>query len=103
MNEQTGIRGDNGAAAVKTGHVLHLDRRKTASITGVTDVSSFDECEIVLRLEGGLMILTGQNMHISKLLLEEGKLEVAGQIDGITYETPGKFKRTFFAFGKERK
>ena len=75
---------------VKMPHSLQIDRRRRACVTGVSDVCSYHENEIVLRLESGLMILTGQNLHIGRLLLEEGKLDVDGMIDGINYENPSK-------------
>ena len=43
-----------------------------------------------------MMILTGQGLHIAKLLLEDGRLEVDGHIDGVIYETPkAAAKRAF--------
>lgn len=75
---------------VKTPHTLHIDRRRRAIITGVTDVCSYHETEIVLRLDSGMMVISGQNLHIGKLLLEEGRLDVEGSIDGVVYESPSK-------------
>lgn len=75
-------------------HSFQLDQRKHAVITGVSDVCSFDENEIVLKVDSGLMVLTGQGMHIGKLLLEEGRLDVDGHVDSVVYEAPkavGKF------------
>ncbi len=69
-------------------HTLQMERRRHASITGVTDVCSFHETEIVLKVDTGLMVVTGENLHIGKLLLDDGKLDVEGQIDGIVYEKP---------------
>lgn len=74
--------------AVLSNHTLQIDRRRHTVITGVTDVCSFHETEVVLKLENCLMILTGQELHVAKLLLEEGKLLVDGHVDSITYETP---------------
>lgn len=74
-------------------HTVQMERRRHAAITGVTDVCSFHETEIVLKVDTGLMILTGENLHIGKLLLDDGKLDVEGQIDGIVYEKPRLTKR----------
>lgn len=81
---------------IKTPHTLQIDRRRRAAVTGVTDVCSYHETEIVLRLDSGVMVLTGQNLHIGRLLLEEGKLDVDGTIDGVVYESPSK-RMGFFA------
>lgn len=69
-------------------HTVQMERRRHAAITGVTDVCSFHENEIVLKVDTGLMVLTGESLHIGKLLLDDGKLDVDGQIDGIVYEKP---------------
>lgn len=69
-------------------HSLQLEQRRHALITGVTDVCSFHETEIVLKIESGVMILNGENLHIGKLLLDDGKLDVEGQIDSVLYERP---------------
>lgn len=73
---------------VKVPHSIQIDRRRKTVITGVMDVCSFHETEIVLQLEQGRMYLTGQDLHIGKLLPEESRLDVAGQIDSVVYETP---------------
>lgn len=91
---------ENGT--IKTNHTLSIDHRRHTSITGVSDVCSFHETEIVLKIDSGLMILTGQNLHIAKLLLEEGRLDVDGHVDGVNYETP-KVSVKKLLFGKWRK
>ena len=63
-----------------------LDRRARAALTGVTDVESFDENEVVLHTHGGRLILTGTGLHVSSLQLEEGRLLVDGAIDGVVYD-----------------
>ena len=93
---------EQAATTVKSPHTLNIDKRKRAVITGVMDVFSFQENEVILKIDSGEMVLTGQNLHISKLLLEEGQLHVEGQLDGVVYqagarhEGKGRFwKRVF--------
>ncbi|MEG1776333.1 MAG: YabP/YqfC family sporulation protein [Clostridia bacterium] len=88
MTQISNVQPGSGTSAAKSNHTLSVDRRRHASIAGVTDVCSFHETEIVLKIDSGLMILSGQGMHIAKLLLEEGKLDVDGHVDSIVYETP---------------
>lgn len=95
------ITGESGQSAAKVNHSLLIDRRRHSVITGVTDVCSFHENEIMLKIDSGMMIITGQSLHIAKLLLEEGKLEVDGHIDGVLYEAPKKALR--FAFPWKRR
>ena len=80
-------------------HKLTLDQRKQASISGVSDVCSFHENEVVLKVDGGVMVITGENLHVGKLLLEEGRVDLAGQVDGIQYEQPHAAGK-LFRFGR---
>lgn len=85
-------------------HSFHLEGRKRAQITGVSDVLSFHENEIVLKVESGLMILGGEELHIGKLLLDEGRLDVVGQVDSVVYEAPNaNVKKVFRWIGKKER
>lgn len=77
-------------------HTVEIDCRNHVSITGVTDVCSFHETEVVLKIDSGIMFLNGQGLHIGKLLLDEGKIDVDGQIDGIAYENKKERTRRNF-------
>jgi sporulation protein YabP len=85
-----GPAGEQASSTIKSPHTLSIDKRKRAVITGVMDVFSFQENEVILKIESGEMVLTGQNLHISKLLLEEGQLHVEGQVDGVQYQAGTK-------------
>jgi len=97
----------NNEPLKKTGsvgsHTLHLDQRSHAVITGVSDVSSFDENEVILRLDGGIAILSGEGLHIGKLLLDEGRLDVDGRVDSIVYETQVHHTDRFFSKWRRKK
>lgn len=82
----------------KAPHSIHTDRRNKTVVTGVMDVCSFHDTEIVLRLENGHVFLTGQGLHIGKLLPDENRLDVDGQIDSIVYETPKKTAGRLFSW-----
>lgn len=90
------------SSGVKTAHSLQTDRRRKTVVTGVADISSFHETEIVLQLENGHLFLTGQDLHIDKLLPEESRLDINGQIDSIIYETPHKRTAGLLRFLKGR-
>ena len=57
-----------------------------ALLTGVTEVESFDDGQVVLSTHGGRLVITGAGLHVSSLVLEEGKLSLEGTIDGMHYE-----------------
>ena len=88
-----------GEMQSKTAHKVVLDQRKQMSISGVSDVCSFHENEVVLKTDGGVMMITGENLHVGKLLLEEGRVDLAGRVDGIQYEQP-RTAGKLFRFGK---
>ena len=75
---------------------LVIDRRARATLTGVTDVECFDENTVILHTHGGRLTLTGSGLHVSSLLLEDGKLLLEGAIDSAAYDGPaGKRKGGF--------
>lgn len=67
---------------------LTIDRRAKATLSGVTDVESFDEHTVILHTHGGRLILTGNGLHVSSLQLEEGRLLLEGTIDSAAYDGP---------------
>lgn len=67
---------------------LTIDRRAKATLSGVTDVESFDEHTVILHTHGGRLILTGNSLHVSSLQLEEGRLLLEGTIDSAAYDGP---------------
>ena len=70
-------------------HKLVLDRREKATVTGVKDVISFDEKEILLQTEFGKMTVKGEGLHVKRLTLEKGEAELEGQVNGILYSAVG--------------
>ena len=74
-------------------HRLVLSDRHTGSVTGVNDVVSFDENEIVLDTEMGLLTIKGKNLHISRLTLELGEADLEGKVDSMVYSERGHKKK----------
>ena len=66
-------------------HRLVVNNRKTSAITGVLDVLSFDLNEVLLETEQGLMTVKGKDLHVNRLTLEKGEVDLAGHVDSITY------------------
>ncbi len=67
-------------------HSVMLENRERAVFSGVEDVESFNEDEVILVTEAGVIALVGQGLHISKLNLDDGQLVVEGFILGVDYE-----------------
>ena len=70
-------------------HQLSMDGRERLTVSGVEDVERFDENTIVLSTTKGVMVVTGENLHIEKLSLDGGDLKVEGDVDAVTYEDDG--------------
>lgn len=69
-------------------HELNMKNREKLSLTGVTDISGFDESMIVLTTAQGDLTIRGIELHIGKIDLDVGQLEVRGHIQELSYDEP---------------
>lgn len=76
------------------GHRLNINGRKTATITGVSDVLSFDAGEVLLQTEQGVLMIRGQELHVNRLTLEKGEVDIDGRIDSLTYSDAGSYSKS---------
>ncbi len=67
-------------------HCITLTKREKLQATGVQDVLSFDDENIVAQTDNGIMILKGYNLHINNLNIEKSSLDVDGTITSISYD-----------------
>ena len=73
----------------KKAHKLILNNRRCGNLTGVSDVLSFDENEIILETEQGMLMMKGKELHVSRLMLDKGEVDIDGRIDSVTYSEQG--------------
>ena len=66
-------------------HKIVMTDRNICNISGVCDVLSFDVAEILLETEQGMLMLKGTDLHVSRLMLDKGEVDVDGKIDSLTY------------------
>ena len=81
-------------------HSLILKDRKELTLTGVTDVDSFDENSIVAYTDYGELTVNGNNLHISTLNTDTGELNIDGEVSSMIYlenrpKAEGFFKKVF--------
>ena len=78
-------------------HKLQMNERKSLTMTGVTEVVSFDESAVVLQTSLGLLIVQGQQLQLKNLSLDGGQVAVEGNISALSYEEPrqGGWRRLF--------
>ena len=82
MNDFTGVPA--------AGHRLELVGRERLTVSGVEYVERFDENGIVMSTSAGVLVVTGEDLHIDKLSLDGGELHVDGRIDSVAYEEGGR-------------
>lgn len=70
---------------VKKPHLLTLENRSVLTLTGVEDVSGFDEQTISIRTADSNLVVKGSSLHISKLSLDTGDVVIDGQINSLQY------------------
>lgn len=78
-------------------HKLSLNERRELTMTGVTEVVSFEENAVVLRTSLGTLIVQGSGLQLKTLSLEGGQVAVDGTISALIYEEPrlGGWRRFF--------
>ena len=84
---------------VKQNHNMILENRKSLSISGITDVDSFDEREIILYTQLGELTIHGRELHIDAMSVETGDMTITGDIWALIYGDKDK-KGPISALGK---
>ena len=67
-------------------HTLSLDGQGKLRLTGVSDVTSFDEVRVVLETTRGMLAVKGEGLHVERLSLESGELTLSGQVQAMEYD-----------------
>ena len=75
---------DMGEERMQLPHKLTLNERRQLSMTGVTEVVSFDEGCVVVKTSLGTLVVQGQSLQLKQL--EGGNVAVEGEIAGLQYE-----------------
>ena len=66
-------------------HKIVISNRKNGVLNGVIDVLSFDVGEILLETEMGMLMIKGNDLHVNRLTLEKGEIDIEGRIDSLAY------------------
>ena len=75
-------------------HKLELYNREKGTVTGVLDVISFDENTVVLDTDMGLLTIKGKDLHVSRLSLEKGELDLEGHADSLVYSSNEGYRKS---------
>ena len=82
---------------IKLVHNLILKERKSLNISGVLDVDSFDDNAVVAYTELGELTIKGTGLHISKINLDSGDLELDGDVYSMEYAEDRPSEKGFFS------
>lgn len=67
-------------------HKLTMNERSKLTVTGITEVVSFEENAVVLQTCMGTLIVQGSSLQLKTLSLEGGQVDVDGSISSLVYE-----------------
>jgi sporulation protein YabP len=74
-----------------------MEDRRILTVSGVSDVDSFDEETVVVYTDLGLLTIKGNSLHINRLSVEIGELSVEGEINSLSYTDASPKNASFFS------
>ncbi|MCI8624732.1 MAG: sporulation protein YabP [Lachnospiraceae bacterium] len=74
-------------------HRVSMTGRRAAILTGVEDVLSFDEHEILLQTTEGVLTIKGEDLHVNRLSVEKGEIDMEGRITSLSYSDKDGFRQ----------
>jgi sporulation protein YabP len=72
-----------------------LENREKLSVSGVLDILTFDEEEINLETQSGLLIIKGTDLKVEKLSIDTGEVVAKGIFTSFSYTEEGARKGGF--------
>ena len=87
---------------IRNAHCVVISNREKAEFTGITDVTSFHETEILLTCPLGDISVEGENLKIDSFSVESGKLIILGSLSGLYYIDRARTREKGFLFRKAK-
>ncbi len=78
-------------------HSVIIDARNRIQVSGVEEVESFDENNVIIFTSAGMLTVSGEELHIDKLNIEDGELAVEGRIDALEYTDDNPSRGSFWS------
>ena len=69
-------------------HKLTLNDRHSLTVTGVSDVISFDDNAVIMATALGTLSVHGSGLQLKTLSIDGGQVAVEGQVAALIYEEP---------------
>ena len=73
------------------------EKRSTGAHNLILDIDSFDEETVVVYTDLGELTVRGSGLHINKIDVDAGELELEGEIDSLSYSDQPVPRGGFFA------
>ena len=67
-------------------HRVSLNERKELTVTGVTEVISFDDETVILKTQTGTLNVHGRQLQLKNLSTNGGQVEVSGHVAALIYQ-----------------
>lgn len=67
-------------------HKVTLSDRKKLTVTGVSEVVSFEETAVQVETVQGSLMVHGSGLRLKNLSPEGGQLEITGTVEALVYE-----------------
>jgi sporulation protein YabP len=74
-------------------HQIVLVDREEMTVDGVLSLGSYDEKEIVMETEQGMLIVKGDGLNIKQLNLDKSNVIIDGLVKTITYDDVSHAKK----------
>ena len=71
---------------------INLEGRSLLRANGVKEILRFDETMVVLRMTDCVLLVRGEGLALRSLAPEDGRVELRGRVDGLSYEQGGQEK-----------
>ena len=85
------------ASPISSPQTITMEGRARLSVTGVSNILSYDENEIIMETSKGTLHVKGSKLHMAKLTLETGEALVDGTFDSVAFEDTTSSGKGFFA------
>lgn len=75
-------------------HKVNMTSRRTVLLTGINDVLSFDPNEVLLDTVQGTLMIRGEDLHVSRLSIDQGEVDIDGKVNSLSYTDNGGFVKS---------
>lgn len=66
-------------------HSIRLDGREKLTVSGVTEIASFEDTAALLDTAMGQLVVEGENLQLKSMAAETGVVTIEGTVDALGY------------------